>query len=128
MRAPLETLAWVTDELPLGRMPRHPASVVRWAAASLLPASAMARRWFESTNARALIAGLAAHSALPLDGRGTGALALVLAAAAHLVGWPFPRGGAQQITSALLACLCEHGGEIETDDTVRSLADCLRQK
>ena len=107
MRAPLETLAWVIDELPHGRLPRHPASVLRWAAASLLPASAIARRWFESTTARALIAGLAAHSALPLDWRGTGALALALAAAAHMVGWPFPRGGAQQITSALLACLCD---------------------
>ena len=50
MRAPLETLAWVIDELPHARLPRHPASVVRWAAASLLPASAIARRWFESTN------------------------------------------------------------------------------
>lgn len=123
MRAPLETLTWVTAVLPHARLPRHPASVVRWAAASLLPASTMARRWFESTNARALIAGLAAHSALPLDWRGTGALALVLASAAHLVGWPFPRGGAQQITSALLACLCEHGGEVQTECTIRSLAD-----
>jgi phytoene dehydrogenase-like protein len=123
MRAPVEALAWLTDDLPHGRLPRHPASVLRWAAASLLPASTIAHRWFRSPGAQALIAGIGAHSALSLDRRGTGALALVLLAAAHLVGWPFPRGGAQQITSALLACLHAHGGKVQTDCPIRSLAD-----
>ena len=123
MRAPMEAFAWLTGDLPHGRLPRHPASVVRWAAASLLPASTIARRWFGSPSTRALIAGVAAHSALPLDQRGTGALALALLAAAHLVGWPFPRGGAQQITAALLACLHTHGGQLQTDCPIHSLAE-----
>ena len=123
MRAPVEGFAWLAEELPHGCLPHHPASVMRWAAASLLPSSTIAHRWFVSPGARALIAGLAAHSALPLNVRGTGAIALALAAAAHLVGWPFPRGGAQQITAALLACLRSLGGQVQTNCTVRSLAD-----
>jgi phytoene dehydrogenase-like protein len=123
MRAAVEGFGWLAEELPYGHLPRHPASVLRWAAASLLPSSTMANRWFVSSGARALIAGLAAHSALPPNARGTGAIALALAAAAHLVGWPFPRGGAQQITNALLACLRSLGGEVQTNCTVRSLAD-----
>ncbi len=123
MGAAVEGFSWLAEELPHAHLPRHPASVVRWAAASLLPASTIAQRWFVSPGARALIAGLAAHSTLPLDRRGTGALALALAAAAHLVGWPFPRGGARQITAALTACLRSFGGEVRTNCTVRSLAD-----
>jgi len=123
MPACVEGFAWFAEELPHGRLPRNPVSVVRWAAASLLPASTIAHRWFISPGARALVAGLAAHSALPLERRGTGAIALGLAAAAHLVGWPFPRSGAQQITAALLACLRSLGGRVETNCAVRSLRD-----
>ena len=34
MRAPVEGFAWLAEELPHGHLPRHPASVLRWAAAA----------------------------------------------------------------------------------------------
>jgi phytoene dehydrogenase-like protein len=39
----------------------------------------------------------------------------------HVVGWPFPRGGAQQITDALVACLRQLGAELVTDTPIASL-------
>jgi phytoene dehydrogenase-like protein len=47
----------------------------------------------------------------------------VLAAAAHAVGWPIVRGGAQRLADALASVLRAHGGVIETSCHVGSLAD-----
>ena len=58
-----------------------------------LPAApAMANRLFGSERGRALLLGLAAHTGIPLP-RMPFAFAIVLAAAAHAVGWPFARSG-----------------------------------
>ena len=56
--------------------------------------------WIASS-ARALFAGLAAHSALPLEQPLTASVGLFLGAAGHAVGWPFARGGSQAIADAL---------------------------
>ena len=122
MRTTVEGFRSVVEELAHGRLPRHPWAMAVLGIGSLLPSSRIAR-WFTGQNARALIAGLAAHSCLPLDKPGTGLVALALAAAAHMVGWPFPEGGARKITDALVGCLQSMGGQVETNFTVRSLAD-----
>lgn len=90
----MEPLAsrWLTlakDALaPLG-IPKHPVLMARLGWATL-----RARRTLRSVRARALFAGLAAHSCLPLNHPVAAGFALVLSAAAHSVGWPFPQGGA----------------------------------
>jgi phytoene dehydrogenase-like protein len=48
---------------------------------------------------------------------------LVLGAAAHAVGWPIPRGGAQSLANALAAHLAHLGGRITTSTRIRSLTD-----
>ncbi|MGH9536008.1 MAG: phytoene desaturase family protein [Terriglobales bacterium] len=97
--------------------PRHPWAVARFARQALRPASALAAG-LRGAAARALWAGLAAHSMLPLERRPSAGHGLVLAAAAHLVGWPIPRGGAQRISDALAAYLRALGGEIHASATV----------
>src|SRR6185312_5677092 len=72
---------------------------------------------------RALFAGCAAHSMVPLERRATAAFGLLLLAAAHRVGWPFPRGGAQRIADALVSVLRGHGGEAVAGSLVDSLAE-----
>jgi phytoene dehydrogenase-like protein len=57
---------------------------------------------------------LAAHSFLSLDDALSSAIALVLGAAAHKVGWPVPQGGSQSITSALIGHLQSLGGKVYT--------------
>ena len=57
----------------------------------LLSARAVARL-FDTERARALFAGQAAHSVLPLESAGSAGFGFTLCAAAHVDGWPFPRG------------------------------------
>ena len=110
------------DELlrPL-RLPHHPIALARFGLRAIHSARGLAKRRFKGKRARALFAGLAAHSMLPLDFIATAAFGLVLGIMGHKVGWPLPRGGAQQITDALAAHLRALGGEIRTRVRVESI-------
>ncbi|HZT94245.1 MAG TPA: NAD(P)/FAD-dependent oxidoreductase, partial [Gaiellaceae bacterium] len=88
---------------------------------ALQPAATFARRRFRGEPARALFAGLAAHSILPLESIGTTSFGLVLGTTGHAVGWPLPRGGSQRVADALASYLRSLGGEIRTSSPVESL-------
>jgi len=103
-------------------MMRHPFALARFGLPSLLPASMQARR-FRSPQARALVAGVGAHSFLPLSAPLSGGIGLALLASGHAVGWPIPRGGSQRIADALASVLRERGGTIETGVEVRDLRE-----
>lgn len=115
----------VDDLLPalLGplRLPSHPLQLAGFGMLALHSATSVATTRFCGQDARALFAGMAAHSTLSLEQLGTAAFGLVLGTAAHAVSWPFPRGGAQQIADALAGYLRLLGGEIVTGHTVRSI-------
>ena len=108
---------------PIIHVPKRPILLARFGLTALQSADGLARRRFESQEARALVAGLAAHSFLPLDAASSAAIGIVLAAAAHSVGWPMPRGGAQAIADALASRFRALGGEIETGRRVRRLVE-----
>ncbi|HLI34073.1 MAG TPA: NAD(P)/FAD-dependent oxidoreductase, partial [Terriglobia bacterium] len=84
------------DLLAPPRIPRHPLALARFGWTAWRDARSAAESLFRGERARALFAGLAAHSTLPLEQKPSAAFALVLAAAAHAVGWPIPRGGSGQ--------------------------------
>jgi phytoene dehydrogenase-like protein len=104
-------------------VPSHPVAFARFGAGAILPAAALARAWFRGQRARALFAGLAAHSIMPLQRPLTAAYGLMLGLLAHGVGWPMPAGGSQAIADALASYLHSLGGEIRTGWWVRSLAE-----
>ena len=108
-------------QAPLVRLPAHPWLLVRFGAVALWPAAPLARRLFRTEAARALFAGNAAHSVLPLDALGSAAFGWVLAAAAHAVGWPIPRGGSQSIANALASYFESLGGRIVANSRIQSL-------
>jgi phytoene dehydrogenase-like protein len=108
--------------------PEHPLLAARFACQALRSAEALGRSCFREQRARALFAGLAAHSTLPLNRPGTAAVALVLAGAAHAVGWPFPRGGAQRIADSLAMHLESLGGRIQPGVRIVSLDQLPRAK
>ncbi len=101
---------------------RHPVRLARFGLPALLPASMLARR-FRSPAARALVAGVSAHSFLPLSAPMSAGFGLALLVSAHAVGWPMPRGGSGRIIEALAAHFRALGGEIETARPVRSLGE-----
>jgi phytoene dehydrogenase-like protein len=106
---------FVKDALgPVVRMPRHPLRMARFGMSGVQPAQWIARNELEGVRARALFAGLAAHTFLSFDRPLSSAMTLVLAAAAHAVGWPVPRGGSGAITRALVAHLEKLGGTVHT--------------
>jgi phytoene dehydrogenase-like protein len=89
--------------------------------AALGSARGVAERSFVSGRARALFAGNAAHSMLPLERRPSAGFALALLVLGHAVGWPFARGGSQALADALADCLRANGGEIRTSSPVEEL-------
>jgi len=104
-------------------LPRAPLRTARYGALGVLPATALARGLFGGERARAVFAGMAAHSMVDLRRPITGGYGLLLAALAHKVGWPVVRGGSARLAGALVAALIEAGGAAETGHRVRDLAD-----
>lgn len=105
------------------RPPRHPIAYARFGLAAMRAARGLAESAFRGERARALFAGLAAHSILPLEKPFTAGFGLVLGILGHAVGWPLPRGGSQRITDALAGYLRTLGVEFVTGARVGSLGE-----
>ena len=108
---------------PPVRVPRHPLLVARFGRAGIRSAQRIATASFDGPRARALFAGMAAHSFRPLDASATAAFALVLLALGHTAGWPVARGGSAAITTAMRRHLESLGGVVETGREVRELRE-----
>jgi phytoene dehydrogenase-like protein len=125
-RGSMEPLATHWNELahdilrPLLAWPRHPFLLARFGMHALPSAGFVGRHLFRTERARALFAGLSAHSFLSLDQTLSASFGMVMGISAHAVGWPVPRGGAQSITNALSACLAALGGHVRTATRIES--------
>ncbi|HLI93215.1 MAG TPA: NAD(P)/FAD-dependent oxidoreductase [Puia sp.] len=102
-------------------LPKDPLMLARFGWEGLPSATWLARR-FRTVEARALIAGMAAHGMQPLSNYTTAAIALLFLASGHDKGWPIPRGGSMAISNALGAYYLSMGGKIETGIAVTSFA------
>ncbi len=107
---------------PLARLPHHPLGFVRFGVGAMLPATAFARLW-KTEHAKALWAGVAAHTFHRLDRPFTTAVGLMLLVSGHAEGWVIAEGGSQAIADALAADIRQHGGVIETGQRVTSMKD-----
>jgi phytoene dehydrogenase-like protein len=85
-------------------------------------ARGLARARFAGPRARALFAGCAAHSVLPLEWLFTGAVGLVFALSAHVTDWPVAEGGSAAIARALARYGETLGVRVRTNHEVHSLA------
>ena len=110
---------------PLAAVPSHPLALARFALHALRSATGLAAHAFRSDRARALFAGCAAHSMVPLERSPTAGFGLVLLLAGHIFGWPFPRGGSQRIADALVSYLRGLGCELDAGAPVDSLDSLL---
>ncbi|MBS1564503.1 MAG: NAD(P)/FAD-dependent oxidoreductase [Bacteroidetes bacterium] len=110
----------VDDVLAPLRLPAHPTVMARFGMKALASALRVSQR-FHTQSGKALWAGMAAHSLMPLEDAATAAAGLVLMTAGHTGGWPIPKGGSQSIADALAAYFVSLGGTIETNVPIRSL-------
>ncbi|MCD2499300.1 phytoene desaturase family protein [Microbacterium nymphoidis] len=97
---------------PVVSFPRHPRALLQLGLRAAPPASWWARAFRRPENAAAF-AGIAAHMIGSLTAPLSSSVGAMLTTALHAHGWPFPRGGAGALTSALLAEFAELGGRIE---------------
>ena len=98
---------------PVLHVPRDPTLMGRFGVLALQSVETFAG-YLRGTPARALFAGLAAHSFLAFDRPLSMAPGLMLGIAAHAVGWPIPRGGAGALSTALIAHLQALGGTLHS--------------
>ncbi len=127
-RALLGSLARDWDKLAPALLGPHPFSphllaLARFGVPGLLPANVLPRLIFREERARALFAGLAAHSFLDFGQPFSSSFGLVLGMLGHAVGWPLPRGGSQSIVDGMARYVRELGGEIVCGWEVASLAE-----
>jgi len=111
----------LADILAPVHLPAGPVSMARFGLWAMRSGASAARGLFETERGRALFAGIAAHSMLRLEQPMSSAAGLVLALAAHAVGWPLARGGAQALADALASHLRSLGGVVRTSTPVDSL-------
>jgi phytoene dehydrogenase-like protein len=108
--------------------PKHPLLLARFGRHAMRSGVGLAQSLFQSEEARALFAGNAAHSILPLEQPFTAAVGIMLAVTGHYAGWPFAKGGSGQIAAALTKHYLSLGGEIICNHPVSNLDDLPQAK
>lgn len=112
----------LADAMAPLRLPGHPLLMARFGLRAAFSANRLARLLFREERARALIAGCAGHSVLPLSQPLTAALGVLFAVTGHAEDWPVAKGGSHAIARALASLLRSLGGELETSHRVTRLA------
>ncbi|MGY1812013.1 phytoene desaturase family protein [Blastococcus sp. SYSU D00820] len=108
----------------LRRLPtRSVGAVTRFALNALPNVRWLARRYFDTEEGQALIAGAAAHGMLDLSRPLTAGLGMVLGMLAHHAGWPLIEGGSQRLAEAMVTALEQQGGEVVTGHRVTDLRE-----
>jgi len=87
-----------------------------------LPSVTTLAHRFQTREARALLAGMGAHSMQPLNSLSTAAVALIFLMTGHSKGWSFPRYASARLAAALGSYFQTLGGAIQTGTPVTSLA------
>lgn len=89
-----------------------PAGLLRLGRLALLSARRLGEEEFAGSGGRLLLAGCAAHSDLSPEAAGGGFYGWLLAMLGQAHGFPVPRGGAGELTAALVRRLEAKGGEV----------------
>ncbi|TGN19213.1 phytoene desaturase family protein [Leptospira idonii] len=116
------------DVLAPIHIPKDPFSFVRFGLTGIRSAKGLAGSRFKEKRAKALFAGLASHSILPLESPLTAALGLVFAVSAHQKSWPVVEGGSENLAKALVAYLNTMGVEFQTNTRITSIAELPQTK
>lgn len=89
-----------------------PKELVRFARFAVLPVRTMGNELFSSEANRRLLAGMALHADLLPESSISGFYGWLLGMLGQDVGWPVPKGGAGNLTAALVKRLKDKGGTL----------------
>jgi phytoene dehydrogenase-like protein len=104
-------------------IPRHPFRMAGFGLRAIRSCVGLANANFKGDLAKALLAGNAAHSVLPLEKPLTAAVGLILMLSGHAFGWPVAKGGSGNIATALDSYFRSLGGEVRTNHPVNAMSD-----
>ncbi|MFI9062918.1 phytoene desaturase family protein [Streptomyces sp. NPDC053429] len=107
-------------------LPRDPAAALVLSHRVVAHGTRLASGSFDTEEAKALLAGVAAHAVGRLPSLVAGAVGMLLGHLAHGRGWPVPRGGSARIAAALAAEITAHGGVFHTGQLISDLAELPR--
>ncbi len=105
----------------------HPKTIISFGLRALHSVVGLSNKYFQKPRAKALLAGLGAHSIMNLYTPFSSAAGIILGVLAHTTGWPFPETGAQRITDSLATFFIHKGGTIVTDHKISSLTELSSQ-
>lgn len=111
----------LTADSPLRAPLTSPVALARIGLSVLDQGTALWDRRWQTEQAPALLTGAMGHPIQRMPGPGPTAAGMVLAALAHIGGWPIPVGGSRSITDALVEDARAHGVEFVTGHEVTSL-------
>ncbi|MDT0677849.1 phytoene desaturase family protein [Autumnicola musiva] len=94
------------------KWPDHPVKLMKFGLKAFVSAHHLVNHYFKDEKTRVFFYGSAAHSTLSLNSVASSSFGLVLNILAHKYGWPFPKGGANKFTEALLSYYKSKGGEL----------------
>jgi phytoene dehydrogenase-like protein len=92
--------------------------LLEFARIGLMPLRRFAQEHFRGAGGGLLLAGNALHADLTPDSAGGALFGLILCGVGQHHGFPFPEGGANGITDALVRRLRHHGGQVACDARV----------
>jgi phytoene dehydrogenase-like protein len=98
-----------------------PGEALRLLRFMALPVRRMGEEEFAGLGGRLLLAGAALHVDLPPEAAGSGAFGWLLTMLGQQYGWPVPKGGAGELTAALVRRLESRGGRIRCGVPVTSV-------
>jgi len=101
--------------------PAHPGMMAGFGWQGIPSVAHLAKK-FQSDEARALLAGMAAHAMQPLSNWVTAAVALIFLMAGHGDGWPIVRFGSAKLAEALASYYTSLGGLIQTGTWITDLS------
>jgi len=116
------------DALGPLKFPADPLTLMKFGLKGMLPATYLSNKTFKQERAKALFAGCAAHSILPLESFFSSAVGLMFAISGHIVNWPIAKGGSKAIGEALASYFTELGGKIETNHPISKMGDLPESK
>jgi phytoene dehydrogenase-like protein len=122
---------WALIDAGLARLPpvrsaaallgRLRTRAIELAPIALSSSASLGRELFRSDRAAAWLAGSGAHADLSPQAPGSGVFSLGLNFLGHVVGWPYPRGGAGRLTDALISRIRDNGGEVRCSAEVAQI-------